>query len=65
MLEGDKMVFAQDEQKHIVLKKLGKSYRLTLKDIPQKDEIFAVSLVDLSSNFENELKKLKRKYKQL
>lgn len=65
MLEGEKKVFIQDEKRMIVLKKYGKSYRLTLKDIADKDEIFVVSLVDLGRNLEKEIEKLKKKYKEL
>lgn len=65
MLEGEKRVFVQDEKRLIILKRYGKNYRLTLKDIQNTDEIYAVSLVDLSGNFENELKKLIKKYEEL
>ena len=42
-----------------------KNYRLTLKNIVNKDEIFAVSLVKLSkvNGIDKEYKKLSKKYK--
>lgn len=43
MLEG--RIFVQKETTDIIIKKLGKYYRVTLKDIPKTDEVYVVSLV--------------------
>ncbi|MBE0491256.1 MAG: hypothetical protein IBX44_03275 [Sulfurospirillum sp.] len=59
MLQGDKRVFVQKENRYVLLKKLGNSYRLALKNIVDKDEIFATSLVKII-DIEKEAYKLRR-----
>lgn len=65
MLEGEKRIFIQDATKYLVVTKLGTSYRLALKNIEDTDEIYAVSLVNIGSNFEKEVKKLQGKFKEV
>jgi hypothetical protein len=60
MLLGEKRVFRQNDTKYIVVKKLERGYRLTIKDVADTDEIYAVSLVNLGSNIDSELKKLSK-----
>jgi len=57
MLEGEKRVFKQKENVFVLLKKLGRNYRLALKNIKDTDEIFATSLLFVRS-YEKELKSL-------
>lgn len=60
MLEGNKKVFIQKENTYVIVKKLGSYYRVALKNIKNKDEIYVVSLVNISSNIVRELKKLSK-----
>lgn len=57
MLQGEKRVFKQKENVFVLLKKLGKNYRLALKNISNSDEIYATSLLFVK-DFEKEIKKL-------
>ena len=57
MLQGEKRVFKQKENVFVLLKKLGKNYRLALKNVLNSDEIFATSLLFVK-DFEKEIKKL-------
>ena len=63
MLHGEKRVFQQKENVFVLLKKLGKNYRLALKNVLNSDEIFATSLLFVK-DMEKEIKKL-LKYKEL
>lgn len=63
MLEGEKRVFKQKENVYVLLKKLGKNYRLALKNVLDSDEIFATSLLFVK-DMQKEIKKL-LKYKQI
>jgi len=65
LLEGKKYIFEQKETTYIVVKKLGNGYRLAIKNIKDKNEIYVVSLVNLGSNIDREIKKLQKKYKML
>jgi len=62
MLQGEKRVFQQKTNVVVILKKLGKNYRLTLKNVLSSDEIFATSLLFVK-DLEKEYKKLS-KYKE-
>ena len=57
MLQGEKRVFQQKENVFVLLKKLGKNYRLALKNVLNSDEIFATSLLFVK-DMEKEIKKL-------
>lgn len=59
MLEGEIRVFIQKENTYILLKRLDKYYKLALKNIKDKDEIFAVSLVKIK-DIDEEAYKLRR-----
>ncbi len=63
MLQGEKRVFQQKENVFVLLKKLGKNYRLALKNVLNSDEIFATSLLFVK-DMEKEIKKL-LKYKNV
>ena len=60
MLKDKKRVFMQKENTFVIVKKLGSFYRVALKNIIGKDEIYAVSLVNISLNITRELKKLSK-----
>lgn len=66
MSKNTKYILAQSNIVYILLgTSNNKNYRLTLKNIVNKDEIFAVSLVKLSevNGIDKEYKKLSKKYK--
>jgi len=58
MLDG--RIFVQKETTNIIIKKLGKYYRVALKNIPKTDEVYVVSLVRA-----NQLKDFVRWIKEL
>lgn len=62
MLQGDKKVFRQKENVYILLKKLGKNYRLALKNMPDTNEIYVANLLFVK-DYEKEIRKLS-KYKE-
>ncbi|WP_165589849.1 hypothetical protein, partial [Campylobacter geochelonis] len=69
MLKDNKMVFIHPDKNNvdIIIKKLGNYYRLVIKNIENKDEIFILSLVRLGTNkkkMEQEVKKLRKRYKE-
>ncbi|MDQ7084430.1 MAG: phage minor head protein [Sulfurovum sp.] len=57
MLKG--RTFRQKENIYVIIKKLGKYYRVALKNIKDKDEIFVVSLL-VVTDIEKELRKLSK-----
>jgi SPP1 gp7 family putative phage head morphogenesis protein len=61
MLNG--RVFIQKENVFVIVKKLGRYYRLALKNVKNTDEIFVVSLL-VFTNYEKEIRKLS-KYKEI
>jgi len=56
-------IFRQKENIYVVVKKLGKCYRVTLKDVKSADEIYAQSLVRVS-DCKKEIRKLS-KYEEI
>lgn len=67
ILQGKKQIFKQDESRYVVLATAEKNYRLTIKNIENKDEIYSISLVKLKSNggIGREAKKLLKKFKEI
>lgn len=59
VLKGEKRVFQQKENVYVLLKKLAKNYRLSLKNILNNDEIFVTSLLFVK-DIEKETYKLRR-----
>lgn len=64
MLDG--RVFAQEENTYIIIKKLGRYYRVSLKNIKDKDEIYIKNLIraNSKSRYQKWLKELS-KYKEV
>lgn len=68
MLSGKKDVFKDGDRVYIILKKIGRYYRLVIKNINGKDEVFVTSLANLGRNansYEREKRKLRKKFEEL
>lgn len=68
MLKGKKDVFKDGDRVYIILKKIGRYYRLAIKNINGKDEVFVTSLANLGRNansYEREKRKLRKKFEEL
>ena len=60
MLKCDKKVFLDNENAFILLKKLGKNYKISLKNITNSNEIELIKLQSVK-DYEKELKNLSTK----
>ena len=60
MLKGDKKVFLDNENAFILLKKLGKNYKISLKNITNSNEIELIKLQSVK-DYEKEFKNLSTK----
>ncbi|WP_324171994.1 phage minor head protein [Sulfurimonas sp.] len=62
MLEGKNIKLKVNNKKFLFISYRGSVYRLVVKNVKDKHEIYVVSLVRLGSNVDKEIKKLKKKY---
>jgi uncharacterized protein with gpF-like domain len=62
MLEGKNIKLKVNDKKFLFISYRGSVYRLVVKNVEDKNEIYVVSLVRLGSNVDKEIRKLKKKY---